>query len=195
MDASVLGARRTPPVDSSTSSPDSPGCAESPIGGLTRTNGCGRESARWLDWLCLAFAPKAFSLVPVVFNFVTILAATQDLPATDSDGHTPSSSGVDLSMLAAAARRVMGIEGKFKPMNSGRWEREKNELHYVNSPSCLFFEGVSFMSYSTISDVPHVTPRLYLCLTRLISDLIFSLCVLPARFFPSTGLLRTLPLS
>ena len=29
----------------------------------------------------------------------------------------------------------------------------------------------------------------------LISDLIFSLCVLPAHFSPSTGLLRTLPLS
>ena len=37
----------------------------------------------------------------------------------------------------------------------------------------------------------HVTPRLYLCYMHLISDIIFSLCVPPARFPLHTGLLRT----
>lgn len=146
-----LALEETRPMVSSTSSESSlvtVECAEGPIGGSTGpessignstgANGCDQDLARWLGRLpvCLPSALEAFLPVFLVFDFGTAVVAplldrrtacVADLVIDSGGGKPSSSAGVDLSMLAAAARRVTGIEDRFEVPNSGAGELEKNE--------------------------------------------------------------------
>jgi hypothetical protein len=84
--------------------------AECSIRGSTGVGGCCLRRR-----LCFPFAFEAFVLVLFVFDFETIVAIPLLVDCrTDFRGGKLSSSGVGFSMFAVAARRVMGIEGKFE---------------------------------------------------------------------------------